>query len=68
VEERMTAEKFQARKPDYVLSVKVKDTTSKRRCGAGWLNDDGSVSIQLDPCTVLSWKDNIHITLFSAEK
>jgi len=58
-------EKFEARRPDYILSVKVKDAAaSKRRLGAAWQNNDGSVSIQLDPCTVISWKDNVYMTLF----
>ena len=54
----MTAEKQGVRKPDFILSVKVKDTTSTRRCGVAWKNPDGSISIKLDPCTEISWRDN----------
>ncbi len=59
---------FTGRKPDYELSVKVKDEKSKRRCGVGWLNEDGSIAINLDACTVISWKDNIYVTLFPIER
>jgi hypothetical protein len=58
------AEKFEGRKPDYKLSVIIKGTKSTRKCGVAWRNTNGSIAIALDPCTVLSWKDSIHITLF----
>ena len=56
------------RRPDYVLSVKVKDQVLRRRLGVAWANDDGSISIALDPCTVISWTDNVHVSLFPNEE
>lgn len=41
------------RKPDYYLSAKNMDTSVKGRCGAAWKNDDGSISIVLDPWVTL---------------
>jgi hypothetical protein len=32
--------------------------------GAGWLNDNGTVSIVLGPATALSYNKNLVITLF----
>jgi hypothetical protein len=45
---------FKGRKPDYNLSVKVKDSPLHRRLGVGWKNANGSISIQLDPCRMTS--------------
>lgn len=60
---------FEAKKPDFILKARLKGTTkSTRRIGSGWANENGSVSIQLDPCTVLHWKDECFITLFPVEE
>jgi hypothetical protein len=62
----MSSDNFQGRKPDFILHVKVKETDkTKRRCGVAWKNKAGGISIQLDPCTVISWRDNVFISLFS---
>lgn len=45
--------KPEKRKPDFYLSAKNMDTGRKGRCGAAWKNDDGSISIVLDPWVVL---------------
>jgi hypothetical protein len=61
----MSADGFVGRKPDYILSVKIKNSTAPgHRCGVAWLNDDGSISMQLRPCTTLKWNDGCHISLF----
>jgi hypothetical protein len=57
------SEEKQAKKPTHSLSVKLNDGTSGT-IGAGWLNEDGSISIQLNPCVVLDRRDVQHLTLF----
>jgi hypothetical protein len=60
-----------SRKPDYIMTVKVKPTGDKgdkeakrfHRIGAAWEDEQG-ISIQLDPCAVISWKDNVYINLY----
>jgi hypothetical protein len=64
---------FEGRAPDFVLKVKSKTSTARtRRCGVAWANVEGegiaSISIQLDPCTVISWNDEVFITLFPFEE
>lgn len=39
----------------------------KGKVGVGWLNADGSMSISLNPGTVLDWRDNVIINLFERE-
>lgn len=53
-----------SRKPDYVLKVLNKDNEGRCNVGAGWKNEDGSVSIQLNPCVVLQYDPQIVLTLF----
>jgi hypothetical protein len=51
--------------PTHVLSVKQKRGDRKTpRIGVGWLNADGSISISLNPCVVLTSKDDVFVTLF----
>ena len=51
--------------PDFHLSAIHKPSgRSAGKLGAGWMNNDGSVSIVLDPCVVLSGNDDISIRLF----
>lgn len=52
------------RVPDYLLSAMNKQTDYKGSCGAGWRNDDGSISIKLAPWVVLEGKDELVIRLF----
>lgn len=61
------------RKPDYTLSVFVKDTDPqiKGRCGVAWQQDDGSVQIKLDATTVLqgpAYVRDMLITLFPTDE
>lgn len=53
-------------KPTFRLKVKDSETGSQAEVGAGWLNDDGSINVKLNPCVVLSY-DNLkgkHLTFF----
>jgi hypothetical protein len=61
--------KFNPRKPDYRLKVKLgadADLLSKTQCvGAAWLGAKGAIHIHLDPFVVLSGlTNNMQITLF----
>ena len=53
-----------SRKPDYKLKVLNKKTSEKGEVGAAWLNEDGSISIQLNMLVVLKRKKNLVLTLF----
>jgi hypothetical protein len=60
----MTDDVKPGRKPTHVLKVKERNGPAKNTIGVGWLNDDGSMSVSLHPCVVLSWHDEVLITLF----
>jgi hypothetical protein len=49
--------------PTHDLSVKLKDGTSGK-IGVAWLNDGESVSIQLNPCTIIDSRDIERLSLF----
>jgi len=52
------------RKPDYVLKVLNKETDRKGEVGAAWKNNNGSISVRLNPCVILT-SDAAHVyTLF----
>lgn len=53
-----------AKRPDYRLSAKRKDSEYKGEVGAGWKNPDGSISIRLNACVVLSAAEGLLLTLF----
>jgi hypothetical protein len=55
------------KKPTHVLKVKEREGNGKTTIGVGWLNDDGSMSISLHPCVILTWKDNVMINLFPVD-
>lgn len=60
---------FKPRKPDFNLKVKCKGTGVTATVGVAWMSpDECSISIQLNPGTVLSWHDNLYITLFPREE
>ena len=44
-------------RPTHFLNAYIKGTQLKRRVGAAWLKPDGSISIALDPFTVLEAND-----------
>jgi hypothetical protein len=50
--------------PTHKLRVKEREGKGTNSIGVGWLNKDGSMRIHLNPCVVLSWTDDVHITLF----
>jgi hypothetical protein len=58
-----------SRKPDYKVSVKERNGSRKGVIGAAWLNENGSISIQLNPGTLLDYQTslNCHIKLFPYE-
>ncbi len=49
--------------------LKVKERNGKRACtiGVGWWKD-GTMSIQLNPCVVLKWTDDVLINLFPIDE
>ena len=53
-----------SRKPDWDLKAMVKDTDEKNRVGAAWSNENGSISIVLDPFIVLQSSKQLVLTLF----
>lgn len=53
-----------AKRPTHILKVKERDGQHKCDVGVGWENEDGSISIQLNPCVALTSHDNVFITLF----
>lgn len=43
------------RRPDYKLGAMLKDSDRRNNnCGVGWLNEDGSIQLMLDPCVILN--------------
>ncbi len=53
----VTGPKFVPSKPTHRLKVKDKKTGIKGVVGAGWLNADGSLTIQLQPGCSLNYAD-----------
>ena len=62
-EGRVNNEEKKPKAPTHDLKVVLHDGTSGT-VGAGWLNEDGSISVQLNPCVVLDRRDVKHLTLF----
>ncbi len=57
------------RTPDFELKAMNKGTDRSHRVGAAWMNDNGSISINLDEFVVLSGKDNnLVLSLFPWEE
>jgi len=54
---------FVPRKPDYKIKVQTPQKRSGE-VGIGWLNQDGSVSIRLNPGVSLRWDDDLSIVAF----
>ena len=57
-----------SRKPDFWLKAMNKDTNEKRKVGAAWKNQDGSISIDIDSFTVLNSSPSLFLTLFPIER
>lgn len=56
------------RKPHYRVRALNKQTDAKGTIGAAWSNDNGTISIRLDPFIVLDGGKDIVITLFPEAK
>lgn len=56
--------KKSGKKPTYDVSILNKVTGQKGKVGAAWFNDNGRISIKLNPCVVLASDPNLVITLF----
>lgn len=54
-------------KPDYRLKVKHKITGETAKQGAAWVNPNGSITIRLDLCAVLTSDPDLLITLFTPD-
>ena len=55
------------KKPDWDLSAMDPADVCKGKCGAAWTNDDGTISIRLNPFVELRALDNLKIKLFPAK-
>lgn len=62
----MNGHKQAPRRPDYDLCAMIKGTEVKGKVGAGWKNDDGSISVKLNPWVKLEWSEGLVLTLFPA--
>lgn len=60
--------KPKGRQPNYRLRAMNKVTEQKADVGAGWLNEDGSISIKLNLCVVLTSSADLVITLFPNDR
>lgn len=56
------------RKPNYNVGALNKRTDEKNSVGVGWANDNGSISIRLDPFITLTSSPDLVITLFIKDK
>ena len=56
--------KVKSRKPEWDLSILHPVTSKKGKIGAGWDNQDGSISIQLNTNVVLDEREGNSIRLF----
>jgi len=55
-------------KPTHTLKVLDKETNYKTVAGCGWMNEDGSVTIVLNPCVNLTYQKNLVMNLFPINK
>lgn len=51
-------------KPTHNLKALNKKTNARTNCGVGWLNEDGSITIVLNPYIVMQPDKDIVINLF----
>lgn len=58
------------RKPDFWFKAMNKNTNQKAKVGAAWQNQDGSISIDLNPFVVLSAPvaTDLVLTLFPIDR
>lgn len=63
------AKKEIGRTPEWIVSVLDKQTDKKGRIGVAWDNEDGSISIKLNMCTVIDTRtQDLLITLFPNDR
>lgn len=55
------------RKPDFWVKAMNKRTDEKRKIGAAWQNEDGSISVAIDCFTVLEASPDLVVTLFPVD-
>jgi hypothetical protein len=55
-------------RPTHRLSVKERNGKNSTIIGVGWMDQDGTVAIKLNPCIVLSSKDDVLIRLFPSNR
>lgn len=56
------------RKPDFWIKAMNTATNEKRKIGAAWRNEDNSISLSIDPFTVLASSPELVITLFPIDR
>jgi len=58
-----------SRLPDYRLRVLDKANNKSATLGAGWLNKDGSITLNLNVCTTLSYESmkDLSVNLFPVD-
>ena len=58
------------KRPTFRIKILDKENNKKGTVGAGWLNEDGSITIQLEPGTNISYEEskNKVLTLFKINK
>lgn len=64
-------EKKRARRtPDFRFKMREREGERKSEIGAGWFNDDGSISVSLNPGVKIEHRDchDYYFTLFPIEK
>ena len=55
------------RRPTHELRVKRRDSEDRGVVGVAWQNDNGTFSIKLRPCVVISSNDDVTILLVKIE-
>lgn len=53
--------------PTHRLRLLDKESGRGATVGAGWLNKDGHITINLNPGVRLSWDDNVTLTLWPVD-
>lgn len=56
------------RQPDFHLKALDKDTDKTAKIGAAWQNENGTISLVLNPFVVLNANDDLLLTLFPADE
>lgn len=56
------------RKPDFWLKAMNPASKEKGKVGAGWRNEDGSISIDINAFIVLKSSPDLNLTMFPIER